>query len=264
MGMEISARNLLRADEFAQAGPGGSTQGKPPVGQENFDQAMQGRHVSEERYERRHGNAPSPDSPTESRFERCTSGRQAGSAGVGESVSAGRAAEPDSGTVERHGRLPEERQEGPCGNVPSPASLMESLFGRGMSSMQAGAVSHGEASASTGGRAAELVDKLIDRILVSDPGRDRPEVRLTLGEGILSGVELRLSRGADGLLSVQLFCPDVDSFQTAVGAQDGLRSALERTNDQVRVEVSQGGAEGGNEGDTRRRSATYTDDVEDA
>ncbi len=161
------------------------------------------------------------------------------------------------------GHAPEERQEEPGGNVPSPSSLMESLFGRGMSDMQAGAISHGEASVSAS-RATELVDKLVDRILVSNPGRDRPEVRLTLGDGALSGVELRLSRGADGLLSVQLFCPDADSFQTAVGAQDKLRHILERTNDQVRVEVSQGEAGGGNEGDARRRSATYMESTDDA
>ena len=103
----------------------------------------------------------------------------------------------------------------------------------------------------------ELVDRLVERILVSDPGRGSPEVRISLGEGVLSGAELSLSRAADGQLFVRLSCADAASFQTAVGAQDALRAALERGEGNVRVEVAQGGAEGGNEGDTRRRSATY-------
>jgi len=136
--------------------------------------------------------------------------------------------------------------------MPSPSSLMESLFGGRMSGAQSAAPpveAMGKA-----GEVGELVDKLVERILVSEPGKGHPEVRITLGDGALSGTELSLSRAADGQLFVRLSCADAASFQTAVGAQDSLRSALERNGEQVRVEVAQSGTQGGNEGDTRRRS----------
>ncbi|MBQ4567150.1 MAG: hypothetical protein IJA79_03375 [Desulfovibrio sp.] len=165
------------------------------------------------------------------------------------------------GQPDNKGQQAEEalRQEGQGGTAPSPASLMESLFGQRMP-MDAGSASVGASTPVS--HTAELVDKLVDRILVSEPGKGNPEVLLRLGDGVLAGAELRLGRGVDGLLSVQLLCPDANSFQTAVGAQDSLRSALERTGDQVRVEVSHGGAEGGNEGDARRRSATYMEETD--
>lgn len=152
-------------------------------------------------------------------------------------------------------------------SAPSPSSLMESLFGGrmegrmgGMTSGQAQSASSAAsaaASAAASGGMGELVDRLVERILVSEPGRGNPEVRISLGEGVLSGAELSLSRAADGQLFVRLSCADAASFQTAVGAQDALRAALERGEGNVRVEVARGGAEGGNEGDTSRRSATY-------
>ena len=142
-------------------------------------------------------------------------------------------------------------------SAPSPSSLMESLFGGRMGGMTSGQAQSASSAAAASGDMGELVDRLVERILVSDPGRGSPEVRISLGEGVLSGAELSLSRAADGQLFVRLSCADAASFQTAVGAQDALRAALERGEGNVRVEVAQGGAEGGNEGDTRRRSATY-------
>lgn len=132
---------------------------------------------------------------------------------------------------------------------------MEGCMG-GMTSGQAQSASS-VASVAASDDMGELVDRLVERILVSEPGRGNPEVRISLGEGVLSGAELSLFRAADGQLFVRLSCADATSFQTAVGAQDALRAALERGEGNVRVEVAQGGAEGGNEGDARRRSATY-------
>lgn len=172
--------------------------------------------------------------------------------------------EPDSASKEKFEKAMERDSErGARGesSAPSPSSLMESLFGGRMGGMTSGqaqsASSAASAAASATGDMGELVDRLVERILVSDPGRGSPEVRISLGEGVLSGAELSLSRAADGQLFVRLSCADAASFQTAVGAQDALRAALERGEGNVRVEVAQGGAEGGNEGDTRRRSATY-------
>ena len=167
---------------------------------------------------------------------------------------------PDSASKEKFEKAMERDSErGARGesSAPSPSSLMESLFGGRMGGMTSGQAQSASSAAAASGDMGELVDRLVERILVSDPGRGSPEVRISLGEGVLSGAELSLSRAADGQLFVRLSCADAASFQTAVGAQDALRAALERGEGNVRVEVAQGGAEGGNEGDTRRRSATY-------
>ena len=167
--------------------------------------------------------------------------------------------EPDSASKEKFEKAMERDSErGARGesSAPSPSSLMESLFGGRMGGMTSGQAQSASSAAAASGDMGELVDRLVERILVSDPGRGSPEVRISLGEGVLSGAELSLSRAADGQLFVRLSCADAASFQTAVGAQDALRAALERGEGNVRVEVAQGGAEGGNEGDTRRRSAT--------
>ena len=168
--------------------------------------------------------------------------------------------EPDSASKEKFEKaMKRDSERGARGesSAPSPSSLMESLFGGRMGGMTSGQAQSASSAAAASGDMGELVDRLVERILVSDPGRGSPEVRISLGEGVLSGAELSLSRAADGQLFVRLSCADAASFQTAVGAQDALRAVLERGEGNVRVEVAQGGAEGGNEGDTRRRSATY-------
>lgn len=140
---------------------------------------------------------------------------------------------------------------------PSPAALMESLFGQRMATADATA----SATLDEAGTMGDMVDTLVERILVSEPDTGNPEVRITLGDGVLSGTELSLSRAPDGQLFVRLFCSEFAAFQTAVGARDALRAALERSGENVRVEVTRSGgsddAGGGNEGDSRRRSAMY-------
>lgn len=96
-----------------------------------------------------------------------------------------------------------------------------------------------------------------------EPGKGSPEVRITLGQGPLSGAELCLARAQDGQLFIRLACADPASFQTAVGAQDALRSALERSGENVRVEIVQSRADGGNEGDARQQSRGRQDYVPD-
>ena len=124
--------------------------------------------------------------------------------------------------------------------------------------LQDGSVERMQSSSSLPGDVDEMVGKLVERSLVSEPGRGAPEVRLTLGGGVLAGAELALSRAVDGQLSVCLSCVDAASFQTAVGARDALQAALERNGENVHVEVTRGSdASGGREGDARRRSATY-------
>ena len=172
--------------------------------------------------------------------------------------------EPDSASKEKFEWVMERDSEQGSGRggegksgdsaAPSPSSLMESLFGArlgGMGDTSAGSV---RATPSASGDVSELVDTLVERILVSEPGRGNPEIRITLGDGALSGAERTLTRAADGQLFVRLSCADAAAFQTAVGAQDSLRAALEHAGENARVEVTRGDAEGGNEGDSRRRS----------
>ncbi len=164
---------------------------------------------------------------------------------------------PDSASKEKFEKAMEhDSEKGAKGDftAPSSSSLMESLFGGRMGGMQNATVPVQTAS-SPSGDMADLVDKLVDRILVSEPGKGNPEVRITLGDGVLSGAELSLSRAPDGQLFVRLSCADAGAFQTAVGARDSLQAALERSGENVRVEVTRGSdASGGNEGDAQRRS----------
>ena len=99
-----------------------------------------------------------------------------------------------------------------------------------------------------------LAEKLVERILVSGPDGGH-EIRLTLGKDVLPGTEIRLQRGSDGVLSVQLATDNAASFQTLVGAQESLKARLGSFEKDVRVEVisERGGAEA-ESGDGRRQS----------
>ncbi len=172
--------------------------------------------------------------------------------------------EPDSASTKKFERVMERDSEQGSGRggegkfgestAPSPSSLMESLFGARLGGMREAPVGSVRPSSSASGDVGELVDALVERILVSEPARGNPEIRITLGDGVLAGTELNLTRATDGQLLVRLACADAAAFQTAVGAQDSLRTALEHVGENARVEVTRGDAEGGNEGDSRRRS----------
>ena len=179
------------------------------------------------------GPGRSPDASAKEQFERVME-REHGEHGSGQ------------------GGTPDGEKDG--SGMPSPSALMESLFSNRMASSLT-APEQTQAVAQTGSaEVGELVDKLVERILVSEPGKGAPEVRITLGDGALAGTELSLSRAQDGQLQIRLLCADAASFQTAVAAQNGLRSALESQGETVRLEIGQSDASGGNEGDSRRRS----------
>ncbi len=103
-----------------------------------------------------------------------------------------------------------------------------------------------------------LAEKLVDRILVSQPGEGAGEVRIRLGGDVLPGTEITLTRGADGLLAVRLATTDAASFQTLVGAQDSLKARLGQLEKDVRVDVvsERGGSEAENN-DARRQSRGF-------
>jgi hypothetical protein len=105
----------------------------------------------------------------------------------------------------------------------------------------------------------ETVSGLVERILASPLERGGPqEVRLLVNDGLLPDTEILLSRGLDGLLSVNLVAGRADSFQTLVAAQDSLRAALSGLeNNEVRLTVTGAGAGAGEDGSTERRSRGY-------
>ena len=141
----------------------------------------------------------------------------------------------------------DEAFQGGQGNMPM-SNPLDSLFGNRMS-MAAGVT---EMSSSD---PAELVNKLLERILVAEPEGGGSEIRLMLSDDILPGTEIRLLRGIDGSLSVNLITDNATSFQTLVSAQDSLRRQLESMEKDVRVEVNAETGESGSEnGDTRQRS----------
>lgn len=148
---------------------------------------------------------------------------------------------------ERHGRDGEKQG---TQTMPSPASLMESLFAGRMQETAPAAAPESAPAADMG----EVMDKLVERILVTEPTQNAQEVRLTLGDGMLKGAELSIMRHADGQLAVRVSCMDAASFQTAVSARQGLAEALEARGERVQVVVDRGDAGGGNEGDSRQRS----------
>lgn len=166
---------------------------------------------------------------------------------------------PEQGGREEQGERREESRQ----DVPSPQSLLDSLFGSRMQSSRQMQMTAPQA-APAAAEVDALVSELVDRILVSDTDKGLPEVRITLAQGPLAGAELNLVRAQDGQLFIRLGCADPASFQTAVGAQDGLRSALERHGENVRVEIVRSGAEGGNEGDTRQQSRGRQDHMPEA
>ncbi len=156
--------------------------------------------------------------------------------------------ERGEGKQDRQGAQDGERQSSQT--MPSPASLMESLFsGRMQETPQVAAP---EAAPATD--MGEAMDKLVERILVAEPAQGAQEVRITLGDGMLKGAELSIMRHADGQLAVRVSCMDAASFQTAVSARQGLAEALEARGEHVQVVVDRGDAGGGNEGDSRQRS----------
>ena len=104
------------------------------------------------------------------------------------------------------------------------------------------------------GSAAPDWDTLLQRILVAEYDSQGTEVRLTLGDNVLPGTEIRLLRCGDGSLDVSLVTDNPASWQTLVAAQEDLRQRLERQSQgNVRVHV-RSSAQADTDADSRRRS----------
>lgn len=228
MGLDVNASRLQAAEQSPQVSRGPAENAAPRQEMvDAFQEALQGGE----------------------------GGKSGGKKGAGQESAAGQGGKAETGTA---GSGLEQ------GAALSASSLMESLFGNRMQAQ--GAMGAGEAvgseqtSAAASARTAEsaaLVDKLVDRILVSDPGKGMPEVRISLSDKALPGTEISLSRAPDGQLAVKLSSTDPQSFQTLVAAQDSLRAALERQGENVRVDVSRSAGADAEQNDAQRQSRGY-------
>jgi type III secretion system needle length determinant len=148
------------------------------------------------------------------------------------------------------------RSGGPAGDQPEELENLSAIFssllsgaGNSAPSVPSGPVQTPEAGVvdPAARELNELVSGLVERILTSPLERGGPqEVRLLVNDGLLPDTEILLSRGLDGLLSVNLVAGRADSFQTLVAAQDSLRTALSGLeNNEVRLTVTGAGAGAG-------------------
>ena len=133
-----------------------------------------------------------------------------------------------------------------AGVLPSADALMESLFAQRMLDPQQ--------TVSETSRLSTDMTTLIERILVAEPSQGKQEVRITLADGLLKDAELTILRNADGQLNVRVSCNNINAFQTAVSARQGLVEALEAHGERVEVVIDRGESQDGNEGDSRQRS----------
>ncbi|MDR2788743.1 MAG: hypothetical protein LBD06_10415 [Candidatus Accumulibacter sp.] len=146
------------------------------------------------------------------------------------------------------------------------SSLIGSLFGERLGTAASAAAAPVDSAAPLPTEAT--VRHLVDQILVSHPDQagDR-EVRLRVRDSVLPDTEIRLSRGADGCLSVTLATGRGDAFQTLVAAQMELKQALDsRENQEVRLVVLDTRESGRDGADGERRSRghmAYVPDVDD-
>jgi type III secretion system needle length determinant len=158
----------------------------------------------------------------------------------------GRAREADP---EKNAR--EDREE-------SLSSLMSSLFDERLGATVKSPAQTAQTAPVDAPRTEEMVERLVAQILVSDPSGDQTnrEVRLMVRDSLLPDTEIRLARGADGLLRVTLATDRSDAFQTLVAAQTELKAALDaREKQEVRLIVTD--RSGAEDGERDRRSQGY-------
>ncbi|MDR3157681.1 MAG: hypothetical protein LBU11_01450 [Zoogloeaceae bacterium] len=161
----------------------------------------------------------------------------------------------DEGSGERSEKPQGQREE-------SLSSLMSSLFGErlGVTPGSVQATPANAVAAPAAPRTMEMVERLVAQILVSPPdSAGEREVRLMVKDSLLPDTEIRLARGADGLLSITLSTGRSDAFQTLVAAQADLKRALDaRENQEVRLVVVDTQKAGAEDADSERRSRGYS------
>jgi type III secretion system needle length determinant len=103
------------------------------------------------------------------------------------------------------------------------------------------------------------IEKMVSRILVSDPAHSpNNQVRLSLNDSFLPGVEVLIRRDNDGLLTVSFASSDAGSLQTLLAARSTLKEALDQTeNREVRLTIAGGDNASGDSDAHDRRSKGY-------
>lgn len=151
-------------------------------------------------------------------------------------------------TQDTESDLPKDIDENAFAGMTNPFSR---LFSENMPKMQS-SPTEAVSSSST----AELAEKLVERILVSQPDKNGQEIRLQLSQESGVNAEVRIVRGLDGSLSVTMHTKDAASFQNLVAAQDRLKATLDaHERSTVRVEVLSQTEQENN--DANRRSRGY-------
>ncbi len=197
------------------------------------------------------GAGPGPDSPADllaDRFQNLVISRKPGSGEAGATPN-----RPDGDFA------------GPPDEFADQAALSGQPAGPAYQASPGGAFPIPDAGLTTAsGDIDVLVRSLVSQLLVSVPDATQSEVRLTLGPDILPATTIRLLRGPDSLLRVDVTADRFDSFQTLVGAQSQLREALEKMeNGAVRLTISGGYAQtGDDEGSSRRSRGQYLGEAE--
>jgi type III secretion system needle length determinant len=145
-----------------------------------------------------------------------------------------------------------------------PSEMLSSLLSRSLGSLsQAGPGSVEAAQQAETPAASDLAEKLVSRILVSSPDSAGQEARLMVDPALLADTEIRLTRGPDGFLSVNLITSDQNALQALVEARGSLESALSRTEGpafRVTVEDSRADAQGGGEQQGRSKGLDFADE----
>ena len=165
--------------------------------------------------------------------------------------------DPDPRREGQSGQGEDSGKDGENQAMPSASSLLGSLFESRMSGAGEPTTVQGPVK---GGEMGELVDKLVQRILVSEPkAGGQGEVRIQLSDtAALRDTEIILQRGGDGLLSVRLVTDNATSMQTLVAAQQGLKEQLEKHGPAV-VRVENPGESRSGDNDANRRSQGLVD-----
>ena len=125
---------------------------------------------------------------------------------------------------------------------------LDALFGNGLTTKETAQASAQSLSSTNA--------KLVETILVSQPGADNQEVRLTLGKDVLADTEIRITRDSSGTLNISLQTNNPSSFQTLVAGQHDLKAMLERGEGDIKITVESGDAE---QNDTNQRSRGYNE-----
>ena len=173
-----------------------------------------------------------------------------------ESTGLDRNGQPEEMSGDDSGDSSEKNDPGDAPPIQMPSLPLDALFSGRMATVIPGEV-RPQASISPG----ELAEKLVERVLVGQTEEGGQEVRLRLGSDVLPDTEIRLTKGADGMLLVVLVTNNASSFQTLVAAQGDLQIRLERLDSPVRIDITSENGEEDN--DSRRRSRGWIPETDE-